>query len=122
MRRAVDDGAAPAPAHALHSGAGRLDSVRMRPFSLVEKPAPSMARHCSRLVNYNEAQLLDGPPQSSSLFAQLLESLAVLSARVVAEVHGAKVYHLRTSRGEREIAIIIEDSNGIFGAPLAGVG
>lgn len=66
----------------------------------------------ARLLNYTEHQLIDGTPQSSNLFSQLFESLAVLTARVAAEVAGAQVYHLRTRRGDHEVDIIVEGPNG----------
>ncbi|WP_293768031.1 DUF4143 domain-containing protein [uncultured Corynebacterium sp.] len=66
----------------------------------------------ARLLNYSETRLLDGSPQSSQEFAQLFESLVVLTARVAAEVDGASVYHLRTRRGNHEIDVIIEGTDG----------
>lgn len=66
----------------------------------------------ARLLNLDEQRLLDGSPQSSSYFAALFESLTVLTARVAAENLSAKVYHLRTYRGDREIDIIVEGTDG----------
>jgi predicted AAA+ superfamily ATPase len=50
----------------------------------------------------------DGVRKEDSLLSALFESLAVLTVRVFAEPLGARVYHLRTDGGEREIDIIVE--------------
>lgn len=42
----------------------------------------------------------------------LFESLATLSVRVAAQVHGARVGHLRTNRGDHEIDLIVEGTDG----------
>jgi predicted AAA+ superfamily ATPase len=53
----------------------------------------------------------DGPAEArreDALLAALFESLAVLTVRVLAQPNRARVCHLRTHRGEREVDIIVE--------------
>lgn len=42
----------------------------------------------------------------------LFESLATLSVRVAASAAMARVGHLRTSRGDREVDLVVEGSEG----------
>ena len=71
-----------------------------------------------RLLGLSEAQLLRGQqagPHSlrdGNLLGRLFESLVVQSVRVYAQAARAHVYFLRTSRGEHEIDIIVERSDG----------
>lgn len=47
-----------------------------------------------------------------ALLGPLFESLATLSVRVAAEAAGARVGHLRTRAGDREVDLIVEGSEG----------
>lgn len=49
-----------------------------------------------------------------SLIGGLFEGLATLSVRGAAQAAGAEVAHLRSSRGEREIDLIVEGDDGRF--------
>lgn len=61
------------------------------------------------LLGATSQSLTRGDGKQAHLFAQLLESLAVLTARVAAESIGAKVYHLRTRKGEHEVDMVVEN-------------
>ncbi|MCQ9343492.1 ATP-binding protein [Corynebacterium kozikiae] len=65
----------------------------------------------ARLLGENPRSLLSGDPKQAQLFAQLFESLVVLSVRVAAEALNAKCWHLRTQKGDREIDVVVEDEN-----------
>jgi predicted AAA+ superfamily ATPase len=72
----------------------------------------------ARLLDVDTAQLLDtalaGPPipRDGTLLGALFESLVTLSVRVYAQQAEARVRHLRTARGEREVDLIVEGTNG----------
>ena len=51
-------------------------------------------------------------PRDGTLLGALFESLATLSVRVYAAHSEAKVGHLRTQRGRREVDLIVEHANG----------
>lgn len=61
------------------------------------------------LLGATSTSLISGDPAQSELFAQLFESFVLLSARVAAETLGAKTWHLRARKGEREVDILVED-------------
>ncbi|MDO5094676.1 MAG: DUF4143 domain-containing protein [Propionibacteriaceae bacterium] len=56
--------------------------------------------------------LLSGAPGSGEVFRQLFESLAALTVRAAAVRAEARVYHLRTRDGLREIDLIAERYDG----------
>jgi len=68
----------------------------------------------ARLLGVTADDLLTGrestvhDPEYGSIAGRLFESLCAMSVRTYASVLGAKVYHLRTSSGSREIDLIIE--------------
>ena len=65
----------------------------------------------ARILGATEMSLLAGEGltrREDNLLAALFESLAVLTVRVLAEAHGARVSHLRTHNGTHEIDIIVE--------------
>lgn len=64
----------------------------------------------TRLLNLNETTLLEAHGQQ--FLGQLFESLAALSVRVAAEAKRARVFHLRTRNGDREVDLIVEGSGG----------
>lgn len=51
-------------------------------------------------------------PRDGSLLGRLFEALVTLSVRVLAQAAEAKVRHLRTKGGEREIDLIVERADG----------
>lgn len=46
------------------------------------------------------------------MLGALFESLATLSVRMAAQAAGARVGHLRTRNGDREVDLIVEDADG----------
>lgn len=73
----------------------------------------------ARLLNVSSDALLERAnpgtvplPRNGSLIGALFESLVTLSVQVYAEAHGARVSHLRTKRGEREVDLIVEQGDG----------
>jgi len=73
----------------------------------------------ARLLGVDAAALLAARPVSpairreGTLLGALFESLVTLSVRVFAEALGARVGHLRTWGGEREIDLIVERASGV---------
>ena len=67
----------------------------------------------ARLLGVDEQALLDGAPvgppvpRDGTLLGALFESLVALSVRVFAQAAEARVHHLRTKAGEREIDFIV---------------
>lgn len=76
---------------------------------------PALAAH---LLGKNAAALLGndpaGPPvpRDGTLLGDLFESLVTLSVRVYAQAAGARIGHLRTHRGNREVDLIVERRDG----------
>lgn len=73
----------------------------------------------TRLLGLSEAALLRGYEAgpclcgtARNLLGRLFESLVVQSVRVYAQAVRASVYLLRTSRGDHEVDIIVERSDG----------
>lgn len=72
----------------------------------------------ARLLGASTGSLLDrvssGPPlpRDGPLLGALFESLVTLSVRIYAQGAGATVSHLRTSRGEHEIDLIVTRDDG----------
>lgn len=70
----------------------------------------------ARLLGMDEGALLAGAtgpatPRDGTLLGQLFESLVTLSIRVYAQAAEARVRHMRTDKGRREIDIIVERSD-----------
>jgi predicted AAA+ superfamily ATPase len=72
----------------------------------------------ARLLGLDADALLSGGeigppiPRDGTLLGALFESLCTLSLRVYAQSSEARVFHLRTSRGEHEVDLIIEREDG----------
>lgn len=70
----------------------------------------------ARLLGATSETLLAGElaqhPGKGPLVGSLFESLVALSVRVYAQAAEARVGHLRTFRGEREIDLIVERADG----------
>ena len=68
----------------------------------------------ARLLGLGVGALLDGrgvapaSPRDGSFLGRLFESLVALSVRIYAQAAEARVMHLRTWAGEREVDLIIE--------------
>lgn len=84
----------------------------------------------ARLLGAGAGSLLDGRPlgpsvpRDGTLLGSLFESLVTLSIRVYAQSAEARVWHLRTFAGEREIDLIVERDDGrvvAFEVKLGGV-
>lgn len=66
----------------------------------------------ARLLGATPETLLSGAPGASELLGQLFESLATLCVRAEALAVDAAVSHLRTRNGDREVDLIVENSQG----------
>ena len=72
----------------------------------------------ARLLGVDADALVDGVdagpamPRAGTLLGALFESLVTLSVRVYAQANEARVSHLRTRAGEREIDLIVERADG----------
>lgn len=71
----------------------------------------------ARLLGADRTSLLAGRgtrvrPGDGALLGALFESLATLSVRVLAQCVEARVAHLRTKGGEREVDLIVERADG----------
>lgn len=72
----------------------------------------------ARLLSVTAEALLDGSdgtpaaPRDDPLLGLLLQSLVTLSVRVYAQVAEARVFHLRTHGGEREVDLIVQGPDG----------
>lgn len=145
IREAVDAGAAPGsflltgssvPADdnsPVHSGAGRIPRVRMRPMTLAfekirdaatgrrEGGGPTRKTTIAyrdalavRLLGVDAGALLAGRevgppmPRDGLLLGALFESLVALNVRVYAQQSEATVKHLRTHRGDHEVDLIVQ--------------
>lgn len=75
----------------------------------------------ARLVRLSAAKLIRsesptlGIPRDGTYVGALFESLATLTVRVLAQRHGARVYHLRTRQGRHEVDLIVEGEDGVVG-------
>ena len=69
----------------------------------------------ARLLGVDTDALLTGPggwEGDGPLLGALFESLMTLSVRVYAQAREARVHHLRTQGGEREVDLIVERADG----------
>ncbi|MEO5703536.1 MAG: DUF4143 domain-containing protein [Candidatus Limnocylindrales bacterium] len=72
----------------------------------------------ARLMGLSVDTLLAGTPagpavpREGPILGALFESLAVMSVRTLAQAAEARVFHLRTKGGEREIDLIVERKDG----------
>lgn len=91
----------------------RLSRLAAAPKHQLADPALA-----ARLLGATPEALLDnqelGPPvpRDGTLLGALFESLVTLSARVYAQSAEAKIGHLRTFSGDREIDLIVERQDG----------
>ena len=91
----------------------RLTRLAASPVHQLGDPALA-----ARLLGVDVDALLDGVdagpamPRDATLLGALFESLVTLSVRVYAQANEARVSHLRTRAGEREIDLIVERADG----------
>jgi len=97
------------PVAAWAPGRNHLSELTFAPKHQLVDPALA-----ARLVGVDEAGLLEGAgsgatiPRDGTLLGALFESLVTLNIRVFAQAAEARVGHLRTKGGRREIDLIIE--------------
>jgi len=91
----------------------RISELALSPKHHLADPALA-----ARLLGAGANALLGGEspgptiPRDGTLLGALFESLVTLSVRVYAQSSEARVGHLRTHRGEREIDLIVERDDG----------
>lgn len=91
----------------------RLTRLAASPVHQMADPAIA-----ARLLGTDVDALLDGAstgpalPRDGTLLGALFESLVTLSVRAYAQANRARVSHLRTRAGEREIDLIVERPDG----------
>ena len=91
----------------------RLTRLAASPVHQLADPALA-----ARLLGVDMDALVDGVdagpamPRDGTLLGALFESLVTLSVRVYAQANEARVSHLRTRAGEREIDLIVERADG----------
>ena len=91
----------------------RLTRLAASPVHQMADPA-----FAARLLGVDVDALLDGAgagpaiPRDGTLLGALFESLVTLSVRVYAQANRARVSHLRTRAGEREVDLIVERADG----------
>lgn len=67
----------------------------------------------ARLVGATSDSLISGSPFGHKhLLGQLFESLATMSIRVYAQANDARLFHLRTGSGTREVDLVIQRPDG----------
>lgn len=64
----------------------------------------------ARLLNLGTHALMSA--RGASMTGPLFEALATLSVRVAAQAAGARVGHVRTKRGDREVDLVVEGDEG----------
>ena len=91
----------------------RLTRLAASPTHQLADPALA-----ARLLGVDVDALIDGAdagpamPRDGTLIGALFESLVTLSVRVYAQANDARVSHLRTRAGEREVDLIVERADG----------
>ena len=91
----------------------RLTRLAASPVHQLADPALA-----ARLLGVDVDALVDGVdtgpsmPRDGTLLGALFESLVTLSVQVYAQANAARVSHLRTRAGEREIDLIVERADG----------
>lgn len=101
------------PLDAWSPSSNHLQKLTQGPKHQLADPALAV-----RLLNLDEATLLAGDEGAlrivpdPGLLGRLFESLAALSVRVFAQHSEARVSHLRTFGGEREVDLIVEAVGG----------
>ncbi|MGH3501402.1 MAG: DUF4143 domain-containing protein, partial [Nocardioidaceae bacterium] len=94
-------------------GRGHLTQLAQSPKHHLADPALA-----ATLLGANAQRLLTGKSPTSpvagdgTLLGALFESLVTLSARVYAQAADAATWHLRTSRGDHEVDLILERPDG----------
>ena len=103
-----------------HRAAARL-GAHPEPAAAARRRARAPTRHpalAARLLGVDTGALVDGAPagppvpREGTLLGALFESLVTLSVRTYAQTNEARVGHLRTRGGEREIDLIAERRDG----------
>ncbi|MDR1152150.1 MAG: DUF4143 domain-containing protein, partial [Bifidobacteriaceae bacterium] len=101
------------PRHPPQGGGARVAILTQAPKHYLADPALA-----ARLLGVGAAALIDNPrpgkiaPRDGTLLGALFEHLAALTVRVLVEPTGARVRHLRTKRGDHEIDLIVERTDG----------
>ncbi|WP_369818991.1 ATP-binding protein [Oerskovia sp. Root918] len=96
-------------------GLNHLNNLAQSPKHHLADPALA-----ARLLGVGTAKLLDdphhGPPvvRDGPLLGALFEALVTLSVRVYADAARATTSHLRTSRGDHEVDLIVQRQDGKF--------
>ena len=91
----------------------RLRRLAAAPAHQIADPALA-----ARLLGVDTGALVDGAPagprirREGTLLGALFESLVTLSVRTYAQANEARVGHLRTRGGEREIDLVVERRDG----------
>ncbi len=94
-------------------GLGHLGRLGLAPKHHLADPALA-----ANLLGTDAAKLITGVPagpavpRDGTLLGALFESLVTLSVRVYAQLHEARVSHLRLRDGRHEVDLIIERSDG----------
>lgn len=98
------------PVEAWAPSRNRLSRLSSPPKHQLADPALA-----ARLLGVKADALLEGRatgPRDGALLGALFESLVTLSVRTYAQAAEAKVKHLRTASGEREVDLIVERADG----------
>ena len=82
-----------------------LKRVSQTPKHQLADPALAL-----RLLNLNATDLLND--RGAHMFGPLLESLAALGVRILAQAAQARTFHLRTHGGEHEVDFVVEGQGG----------
>lgn len=82
-----------------------LKRVSQAPKHQLADPALAL-----RLLDLSAADLLNG--RGAHMFGPLLESLATLGVRILAQAAQARTFHLRTHGGDHEVDLIVEGQGG----------
>lgn len=82
-----------------------LKRVSQAPKHQLADPALAL-----RLLNFTANDLLNG--RGVHMFGPLLESLAALGVRILAQAAQARTFHLRTHGGDHEVDLIVEGQGG----------
>lgn len=82
-----------------------LKRVSQAPKHQLADPALAL-----RLLDLSATDLLNG--RGAHMFGPLLESLAALGVRILAQAAQARVFHLRTHGGDHEVDLVVEGQGG----------
>lgn len=82
-----------------------LKRVSQAPKHQLADPALAL-----RLLDLSATDLLNG--RGAHMFGPLLESLAALGVRILAQAAQARMFHLRTHGGDHEVDLVVEGQGG----------